>query len=113
MFYRHFVKLSEKWGVEEYYPLLKELNLQSVISGRVTVKLGLAESGKFITNDNIPVCKEIVSKKMDSTNGYIEYEQTRQRRNLLSFFVAVGGTGTYRNSVKDISQKVCFLEYAK
>lgn len=34
-------------GVEDYYPLLDELNLQSAISGKTTAQLELAESGEF------------------------------------------------------------------
>lgn len=57
-------------GVEDYYPLLDELGLQSAISGKTTAKLELAEPGEFQPNDNAPLGKEIVSKKTDSSNGY-------------------------------------------
>ena len=57
-------------GVEDYYPLLDELGLQSAISGKTTAQLELAEPGEFQPNDNAPFGKEIVSKKTDSSNGY-------------------------------------------
>lgn len=57
-------------GVEEYYPLLKELGLQSAISGKTTAQLEMAESGTFEQKDNTPFGKETVSKKADSSNGY-------------------------------------------
>lgn len=57
-------------GVEEYYPLLDELGLQSAISGKTTASLELAEPGEFVPNNNSPFGKETVSKKTDSTNGY-------------------------------------------
>ena len=34
-------------GVEDYYPLLEELGLQSAVSGKTTAKLELAEAGAF------------------------------------------------------------------
>lgn len=57
-------------GVEEYYPLLDELGLQSAISGKTTAQLELAEPGGFQPEDNSPIGKEIVSKKVGSNNGY-------------------------------------------
>lgn len=57
-------------GVEDYYPLLDELGLQSAISGKTTAQLELAEPGTFQQEDNSPFGKEIVSKKTDSSNGY-------------------------------------------
>lgn len=57
-------------GVEDYYPLLDELGLQSAISGKTTARLELAEPGEFVPKNNSPFGKETVSKKTDSTNGY-------------------------------------------
>ncbi len=57
-------------GVEEYYPLLDELDLKSAISGRVTAELEMAETGKFSASTNTIVDKETVSKKADNTAGY-------------------------------------------
>lgn len=57
-------------GVEDYYPLLDELGLQSAISGKITAQLELAEPGKFVPKNNSPLGKDIVSKKTDSINGY-------------------------------------------
>ncbi len=57
-------------GVEEYYPLLEQLNLQSVVSGKTTAKLELAEVGEFTARNPTPVGKEIISKKADSKAGY-------------------------------------------
>ncbi len=54
-------------GVEDYYPLLDELGLQSAISGKTTARLELAESGEFKPGNNLPFGKEIVSKKTDSS----------------------------------------------
>ena len=34
-------------GVEEYYPLLEELGLQSGVSGKTTARLELAEPGEL------------------------------------------------------------------
>ena len=34
-------------GVEDYYPLLDELGLQSAVSGKITARLELAEPGEF------------------------------------------------------------------
>ena len=34
-------------GVEDYYPLLEELDLPSAVSGKTTAHLELAESGQF------------------------------------------------------------------
>lgn len=57
-------------GVEDYYPLLDELELKSAISGKTTARLELAEPGEFKPENNLPFGKEIVSKKTDSSNGY-------------------------------------------
>lgn len=57
-------------GVEDYYPLLDELGLQSAISGKTTAQLELAEPGEFKPENNSPFGKESVSKKMDNSNGY-------------------------------------------
>lgn len=57
-------------GVEDYYPLLDELGLQSAISGKTTARLELAEPGEFDSKNNSPFGKEIASKKTDSANGY-------------------------------------------
>lgn len=57
-------------GVEDYYPLLDELGLQSAISGKTTARLELAEKGEFAAKNNTPFGKETVSKKRDSANGY-------------------------------------------
>lgn len=57
-------------GVEEYYPLLDELNLQSAVSGRVTAELEIAEQGRYQPKDNTAIGKEAVSKKCDSPSGY-------------------------------------------
>lgn len=57
-------------GVEEYYPILRNMNFDATISGRVTAELEMAEPGKFISKTNKFVNKEIISKKADKTNGY-------------------------------------------
>ena len=57
-------------GVEDYYPLLEELGLQSAVSGKTTAKLELAEAGAFQCGNDSPLGKETVSKKTDSSNGY-------------------------------------------
>lgn len=57
-------------GVEDYYPLLDELGLQSAISGKTTARLELAEQGEFAGKKNTPFGKETVSKKTNSANGY-------------------------------------------
>lgn len=62
--------VSQLAGVEEYYPLLDELELQSSISGKTTARLELAELGEFTPKDSTHFGKETVSKKADSTNGY-------------------------------------------
>ncbi len=50
-------------GVEEYYPLLSELNFDACISGRVTAELEIAEKGKFASKTHTPVLCETVSNK--------------------------------------------------
>lgn len=57
-------------GVEDYYPLLDALGLQSGISGKTTAQLELAESREFKPENNFTFGKESVSKKADSSNGY-------------------------------------------
>lgn len=57
-------------GVEEYYPLLEELDLKSAVSGKTTAVLELAEAGVFQPENAEPIGKEMVSKKADSSNGY-------------------------------------------
>ena len=64
-------------GVEEYYPLLDELELQSAVSGKTTAKLELAEKGEFIPKDKTPLGKETISKKADGKNGYEIITDTR------------------------------------
>lgn len=64
-------------GVEEYDPLLEELGLQSSISGKTTAMLELAEAGEFRAENASPVGKETVSKKTDSSNGYIIVVDTK------------------------------------
>ncbi len=53
-------------GVEDYYPLLEELNFDGVISGRVTAELEIAEKGKFAPQDNTAVLCETVSNKSNN-----------------------------------------------
>lgn len=57
-------------GVEDYYPLLDELGLQSAVSGKTTAQLELAEPGTFQPENDVPFGAEITSKKADSSNGY-------------------------------------------
>ena len=57
-------------GVEDYYPLLDELGLESAISGKTTARLELAEPGEFKPENNLPFGKEAISKKAESSNGY-------------------------------------------
>lgn len=57
-------------GVEDYYPLLGELGLQSAISGKTTARLELAESGEFMPENDDPLGNDAVSKKTESSNGY-------------------------------------------
>ncbi len=57
-------------GVEDYYPLLEELGLQSAVSGKTTARLELSEAGEFEPKDKIPFGREKVSRKTDSSNGY-------------------------------------------
>ena len=56
-------------GVEEYYETLKELNIPTTVSGRVTAELELALPGKFENKNNEPYGKEGFSKKTDA-KGY-------------------------------------------
>lgn len=64
-------------GVEEYYPLLRKLDLQSAVSGKITAKLELAEDGEFTAKNPVPVGQETVSKKTTSTVGYDVVTDTR------------------------------------
>lgn len=64
-------------GVEDYYPLLDELGLQSSVSGKTTAQLELAEQGEFVPKNNSPLGKETVSKKADCTNGYTIVADTK------------------------------------
>lgn len=57
-------------GVEDYYPLLEELGLQSAISGKTTARLELAEPGEFQPQNNLHLEEDTVSKKTESGNGY-------------------------------------------
>lgn len=61
---------SQLAGVEEYYPLLEELDLQSAVSGKTTAMLELAEQGEFKAEDNSPIKEKAVSKKAEGKNGY-------------------------------------------
>lgn len=58
-------------GVEEYYPLLDELNFDATISGRVTAELEIAEKGIFISSTHTAVCCETVSNK-STVGGKLE-----------------------------------------
>lgn len=64
-------------GVEDYYPLLDELGLQSSVSEKTTAQLELAEQGEFVPKNNSPLGKETVSKKADCTNGYTIVADTK------------------------------------
>lgn len=57
-------------GVEEYYPLLDELDLKSAVSGKTTARLELAEAGEFQPKNATPFGKETVSRKADGSSGY-------------------------------------------
>ena len=57
-------------GVEDYYPLLDKLGLESAISGKTTARLELAEPEEFKSENSLPFGKEAVSKKAASSNGY-------------------------------------------
>ncbi len=57
-------------GVEDYYSLLNDLKFDAVVSGKTTAKLELAEAGEFKAKDTTSVGEEVVSKKLDSKNGY-------------------------------------------
>ena len=60
---------SQLRGVEEYYPLLDELDLKAAVSGKTTALLELAEAGEFQSGNPVPVGKNIVSKKADCSGG--------------------------------------------
>lgn len=57
-------------GVQEYYEILDQLDIQSAVSGKITAKLELAEKGTFDSKETTSIGKEVVSKKMDSIHGY-------------------------------------------
>lgn len=57
-------------GVEEYYPLLAELNFDAVISGRVTAELEIAEKGKFINEKFTCLDNGTFSNKADSSKKF-------------------------------------------
>ena len=56
-------------GVEEYYESLRELNIPTTVSGRVTAELELALPGKFESKNNETIGKTAFSKKVDAA-GY-------------------------------------------
>lgn len=64
-------------GVEEYYPLLEELGLQSGVSGKTTAQLELAEPGLFQSETFTPVGKGITAKKVGSSVGYSVVADTK------------------------------------
>ena len=64
-------------GVEEYYPLLKELGLESGVSGKTTARLELAEPGLFQSGTFTPVGKDITAKKVSSSVGYSVVADTK------------------------------------
>ena len=57
-------------GVEDYYPLLEELDLPSAVSGKTTAHLELAEPGQFRSETSTTVGVRTVSKKTDNATGY-------------------------------------------
>lgn len=57
-------------GVNEYYPLLAELNFDAVVSGRVTAELEIAENGKFTPSEYVPIGTEAVSNKADTPKQF-------------------------------------------
>lgn len=56
-------------GTEEYYKILEGLNTPTVLSGRVTAELEMADKEKFFTENNEIIGEESFSKKM-SEEGY-------------------------------------------
>lgn len=56
-------------GVEKYYDTLRELNVPTTLSGRVTAQLEMAEQGMFEPKNKEPFGKESFSKKADAA-GY-------------------------------------------
>lgn len=64
-------------GVEEYYPLLAELGLQSAVSGKRTAQLELAEKGEFQPKNTAQAEKEMYSKKADNAKGYTIVADTK------------------------------------
>lgn len=57
-------------GVEDYYPILAELKLESAVSGKRTAQLELAEKGECQPKNDSHAEKESFSKKADNTKGY-------------------------------------------
>lgn len=57
-------------GVEDYYPLLEELDLSSAVSGKTTAQLELAEPGQFRSEIRTTVGVRTVSKKANNVTGY-------------------------------------------
>ena len=64
-------------GVEEYYPLLEELGLQSGVSGKTTAQLELAEPGHFQSGTFTPIEKDITAKNVSSKVGYSVVADTK------------------------------------
>lgn len=56
-------------GVDEYYQTLKELNTPTILSGKITAELEMADNGYFNPKSNDTLNSENFSKKV-STNGY-------------------------------------------
>lgn len=54
-------------GVEDYYPILAELKLQSAVSGKRTAQLELSEKGEFQPKNTLHAEKESFSKKADNS----------------------------------------------
>lgn len=57
-------------GMEEYYPLLEELDLSSAVSGKTTAQLELAEPGQYRSEIRTTVGVRTVSKKANNVTGY-------------------------------------------
>ena len=57
-------------GVEDYYPILAELKLESAVSGKRTAQLELAEKGEFQPKNATHAEQETFSKKADNSKGY-------------------------------------------
>lgn len=56
-------------GGDEYYQTLKELDLPSTLSGKVTAQMEIAQKGTFEVHDPTQLLEESFSKKIDSI-GY-------------------------------------------